>query len=134
MVKTQSMIEIILKDGKKVDAIAKGQTIKTDQSKKSGGDGSAPEPFQLFLASIGTCAGVYVKNFCEQRNIPTDNIKIIQTNDFNTEKRLIENIQLSVELPDDFPEKYKNAVLKAANLCAVKRHLADPPKIETIIK
>lgn len=128
------MIEIILKEGKKVDAIAKGQLIKTDQAINSGGEGSAPEPFQLFLASIGTCAGVYVKNFCEKRNIPTDNIRIIQTNDFNPEKRLIENITLSIELPDDFPEKYKSAVINAANLCAVKRHLIDPPKVDTVIK
>lgn len=127
------MIEIILKDGKKVDAIAKGHVIKTDQMEKTGGDNSAPEPFQLFLASIGTCAGIYVKNFCEQRNIPTENIKIIQTSDFNREKRLIENITLKIELPEDFPEKYKSAVINAANLCAVKRHLADPPKIETVV-
>ena len=128
------MIEIILKDGKKVDAIAKGHTIYTDQPVDEGGENSGPEPFQLFLASIGTCAGIYIKNFCERRNIPTDNIKIIQHHNYNQEKRLIDQITLSVELPDDFPEKYKTAVVNAANLCTVKKHLADPPQIQTIIK
>lgn len=128
------MIEIQLNGNKKVDALMGSTLIQTDQAKKSGGDETAPEPFQLFLASIGTCAGVYVKNFCDQRNIPTNNIKIIQTNDFNPEKRLIENISISLELPEEFPEKYKKALVNAVNLCAVKRHLQNPPNVETVIK
>jgi len=64
--------------GKKVRAEYQGFTIETDQSVANGGDGTAPEPFMLFLASIGTCAGIYVYSFCQKRDIPTDNVRIIQ--------------------------------------------------------
>jgi len=122
---------IITFDGKaKVNADYRGMTIHTDQPLPSG-DGSAPAPFDLFLASIGTCAGIYVKSFCDQRGIPTDEIRIVQSMEFDREKHLISKIKLEVQLPSGFPEKYKNAVLNAADICAVKRHLHNPPVIET---
>ena len=96
------------------------------------GDESAPEPFSLFLASIGTCAGIYVKYFCEKRGIDASKIKIIQRHNFNPETRLIDRIELEAILPDDFPDKYRSAVVNAMDLCAVKRHLNNPPEIKTI--
>ena len=87
-------------------------------------DGTAPAPFALFLASIGTCAGIYVKNFCDTRNIPTDNIKIIQKIERNKEKRMLGNIVLEIKLPPNFPEKYKKALIKSAELCSVKKHIS----------
>lgn len=123
-------MEITLDGKKKVNALYNGYTIKTDQPVEAGGDASAPAPFDLFLASIGTCAGIYVKGFCDQRDIPTDNIKIVQTMEFNRETRLISNIGLDIQLPADFPEKYKDAVINVANLCAVKKHLKNPPQID----
>lgn len=125
-------MQIYFEDGKKVNASYKGNVIKTDQSIEDGGEGSAPSPFDLFLASIGTCAGIYVKGFCDQRKIPTDDIKIIQTMEFSQETRLINKIALDIQLPPGFPEKYKDAVKNAANLCAVKKHLNNPPQIEVI--
>jgi putative redox protein len=124
------IMEITLDGKKKVNAFYNGYTIKTDQPVEAGGDASAPAPFDLFLASIGTCAGIYVKGFCDQRDIPTDNIKIVQTMEFNRETKLISNISLDIQLPPDFPEKYKDAVVNVANLCAVKKHLKNPPQIE----
>ncbi|MGF1585375.1 MAG: OsmC family protein [Bacteroidales bacterium] len=120
---------ISLEDGKKVNAFYKEMVIKTDQPVRSGGEASAPEPFTLFLASIGTCAGIYVKSFCDQRGIPTDNIKLVQSMTYNQEKKMIGKISIDIQLPAGFPEKYKEAVIKAADLCAVKKHLADPPEI-----
>jgi putative redox protein len=120
---------ISLEDGKKVNAFYKEMVIKTDQPVRSGGEASAPEPFTLFLASIGTCAGIYVKSFCDQRGIPTDNIKLVQTMTYNQEKKMIGKIRIDIQLPAGFPEKYKEAVIKAADLCAVKKHLAEPPEI-----
>jgi putative redox protein len=120
---------ITLPGGKKVDAEYNGMTIKTDQSIRGGGEGSAPEPFSLFLASIGTCAGIYVKSFCDQRGIPSDNIRLVQRMGFNPETRLIDKIDIDIQLPDDFPDKYRDAVINVAELCAVKKHLASPPKI-----
>ena len=120
---------IITLEGKaKVNAHFKGFTISTDQPQPSG-DGSAPTPFDLFLASLGTCAGIYVKSFCEQRGIATDNIKIVQTMEYDNVKRMISEINLNIQLPADFPEKYKEAVVNAADLCAVRRHLLDAPKV-----
>ncbi len=104
------------------------QVITTDQPQPTG-DNSAPAPFDLFLASIGTCAGFYVKSFCAQRGIPADRIRIIQKFDFNPEKHLITGINLDIQLPPDFPGKYASAVVRAAELCTVKRHLHEPPVV-----
>ena len=123
-------MEIFFEDNKKVNADFNGRIIRTDQPAAAGGDDTAPSPFDLFLASIGTCAGIYVKGFCQQRNIPTDNIKIVQNMDVNPQTRLIEKISLDVKLPPDFPEKYKSAVISTANLCTVKKHLMNPPALE----
>ena len=95
---------ITIDEGKKVTAHYKDFDIITDQPIKMGGDNSAPAPFDLFLASIGTCAGVYVKSFCDQRNIPTDNIKLIQKMMYNSEKMMISKIIIEIYLPPDFPE------------------------------
>ena len=123
-------MEIFFEDGKKVNADFNGHIIKTDQPIQAGGGGTAPAPFDLFLASIGTCAGIYVKSFCDQRGIPTDKIRIIQTMDYNQETRLIGGIKLEIKLPADFPDKYKDAVINSANLCAVKKHLVKAPEIK----
>ncbi len=124
------LMEITLENGARVNAKFKSHVIRTDQPVKAGGEDSAPSPFDLFLASIGTCAGIYIKGFCDQRGLPTEDIKILQTMNSNPETRLIDHIQLEIKLPADFPEKYKDAVINAANLCAVKKHLANPPKID----
>jgi len=125
-------ITITLDGGKIITAHHQGHDIKTDQPVAGGGANSAPAPFDLFLASIGTCAGIYVKSFCDQRGIPTDNIKIIQSVDYDMQKRLPSKIKLDIQLPADFPEKYRNAVVSAADLCAVKRAIADPPVFEVV--
>src|SRR3974377_2095220 len=123
-------MEIYFESKKKVNARINGHEIKTDQPVVAGGEDSASAPFELFLASIGTCAGIYVKSFCDQRLIPTDGIKIKQNMEFNSENRLVDKIKLDIRLPEGFPEKYKDAVINAANLCTVKKHLVNPPKIE----
>lgn len=123
-------LEVFFEDNKKVNARLNGYLIPTDQPRRSGGDESAPEPFSLFLASIGTCAGIYVKYFCEKRGIDSSKIRIIQRHSFNPETRMIDKIELEAILPEDFPEKYRVAVVNAMDLCTVKRHLNNPPKIE----
>jgi len=127
-------IEITLGEGKVVNAKYKGQIIKTDQSIKNGGQESAPEPFSLFLASIGTCSGIYVKTFCDQRNIPTENIRLTQNMSYNLIKRLIDKIDIEIHLPADFPEKYIKTVKRAVDQCSVKKHLLDPPEITVSAK
>ena len=120
--------------GKKVDAEYKGFTIKTDQSEREGGEGTAPEPFSLFVASIGTCTGVYVLGFCQKRNIPTENIKLVLKTNIDKETHMINKINIEIQVPENFPESYNNAVIKSAELCSVKKHLEKPPKIDIYIK
>jgi len=127
-------MEIYFDGNKKVNAKFNGQDIKTDQPLQGGGDGTAPAPFDLFLASIGTCAGIYVKGFCDQRGISSDGIKIIQRMNYNYGTRLIDKIDLEIQVPQDFPEKYKEAVINSANLCAVKKHLQSPPAFDVYTK
>lgn len=127
-------MEIHFDGNKKVNAKLNGNVIKTDQPPQGGGDGTAPAPFDLFLASLGTCAGIYVKGFCDQRGISSDNIKIIQKMNFNPATRLIDKIDLEIQVPEDFPEKYKDAVINSANLCAVKRHLQQAPEFDVYTK
>jgi ribosomal protein S12 methylthiotransferase accessory factor len=125
-------MEIYFDGKKKVYASVNGYTIKTDQAVRSGGDGEFPEPFTLFLASLGTCAGIYVKSFCDQRGIAADSIRLTQAQNYNPVKKLIDQIEIQIHVPEDFPEKYENAVIQTASLCAVKRHLKDD--IEVAVK
>lgn len=126
-------LEVFFEENKKVNAKINGHIIKTDQPLDNGGDNSAPAPFDLFLASIGTCAGIYVKGFCRQRGIPTENIKIIQKMNFNPDKKLVDHITIDIQVPPDFPEQYKEAVIKSANLCLVKKHFEYPPSFSTVV-
>ncbi len=125
-------MEVTLDGGKVVTAHINGKTIKTDQSVRNGGGGTAPEPFELFLASIGTCAGIYVKSFCDQRGIPAEGIKIIQSVKFDPEKRVPSFIKLNIHLPEGFPEKYTAAVVNAAELCLVKKTINNVPAFEVV--
>ena len=127
-------MEIVSPGGKKVNALFKGFTIKTDQSKEYGGDGSAPEPFDMFLVSIGTCIGANAIVFCQKRSISTKNLKLILRFARNQETRMIEKITIEVQLPREFPEKYKGALIRSAELCAVKKHLNNPPEFEIYTK
>ena len=124
------MMEITFDGGKVVTAHSHGHKIMTDQPLDNGGGNTGPAPFELFLASIGTCAGIYVKSFCDNRQIPTENIKIIQTTEYNKETGLPVSIKLDIKLPPDFPEKYKASLLHVAGLCKVKKSIANPPVFE----
>jgi len=127
-------IEITFEGNKIVNANMNGMIVKTDQPVKAGGNGSAPSPFDLFLASIGTCAGIFVKSFCDQRGISTENIKLSQELEFDAVAHLVKKINIEIQVPIDFPEKYKEALVNAANLCSVKKHLHQPPTIEVYTK
>lgn len=122
-------MKITFEGKKKVIAELNGHRIVTDQPIRGGGDGSAPAPFDLFLASIGTCAGIFVKSFCDQRGIPTDGISLEQDMKFDAQTHLVSHLDIRIILPAGFPEKYKEAVINSANLCAVKRHLHNPPQM-----
>jgi putative redox protein len=129
---TVMAMEITFPGGKKVDALFKGFTIKTDQLERDGGESSAPTPTYMFFASLGTCAGIYALNFCQKREIDTQKLKLVL--DFITDKKshMVEKIRMTLTLPPEFPEKYTGAIIKSMNLCYVKKHLHEPPEFETI--
>jgi ribosomal protein S12 methylthiotransferase accessory factor len=122
--------------GARVDAHIGPFTIPTDQPPQAGGEGSAPMPFTLFLASIGTCAGIYVLGFCKQRGLSTEGIRIVQRSERDPGSGLVGTIGIDIEVPGDFPAKYHDALIRAADQCAVKKHLEHPPAfaVRTTVK
>ncbi len=116
--------------GKRVDAEYDGFTIRTDQSPRGGGEGTAPQPFDLFLASIATCAGIYVKGFCDSRQIATEGLGLSMHVEPDPATHRIGRLVLEIHLPEGFPEKHREAVIRAADLCPVKKHILAPPAFE----
>jgi len=125
-------MEIYFNGNKKVFADINGFTVKTDQAVRSGGDGEYPEPFTLFLSALGTCAGIYVKSFCDQRNIPTEKIRLTQDQHYDPIKKIIGTFDIKIHIPEDFPEKYELALINTASLCAVKRHLREDIDVKVV--
>jgi ribosomal protein S12 methylthiotransferase accessory factor len=125
-------MEINFTGGKKVNAQFKGFTIKTDQGEKDGGEGSAPTPSFLFLASLGTCAGLYALNFCQKRKIDTQKLKLMLDFETHLKTHMVEKVKMTLTVPPDFPDKYRPAIIKAMNLCYVKKHLDESIEFETI--
>jgi ribosomal protein S12 methylthiotransferase accessory factor len=116
--------------GSRVDAHFGSFTVATDQPPVA----SAPTPFALFLSSIGTCAGIYVLGFCQQRGLPTDGIRIVQRVHSNPVSGMVDKIDLEIQVPAEFPEKYRASLIRSAELCAVKKHLENPPKFDVSTK
>ena len=127
---TMKKIDVTFPGGKRVDAHYNGRTVHTDQSEKNGGEGSAPEPFDLFFVSMATCAGIYVLEFCDSRNLNTEGLGVNLESAFDPEKKLFTKVAISITLPKDFPDKYRKAILRAADLCTVKKHLMNPPEFD----
>jgi ribosomal protein S12 methylthiotransferase accessory factor len=115
--------------GAAVKASYKGFTINTDQPAQYGGENSAPSPFDLFVASLGTCAGFYALRFCQQRQLPTAGMELTVDMDRNPESKRLDRVAIKLRLPDGFPEKYRMAIVRATDQCTVKQVLLDPPEI-----
>lgn len=121
-------INVSFPGGKRVTAQIDNTVIETDQSVKNGGEASAPEPFQLFLASIATCAGIYALEFCLARNLPTDDLSLSMNCERDPEGNRYIRMTIALKLPDAFPEKFIPAIIKAMGLCAVKKHINIAPE------
>jgi putative redox protein len=122
-----------------VNAEFNGFVVKTDQPVKYGGENSAPSPYDYFLASLSTCAGIYILGFCQERKIPTERVSLTQRLEYGKTpegKTFIDKIVIEILVPQEFPEKYHNALVKVADQCAVKKTILNPPKFEirTIVK
>ncbi len=127
-------MEITFPGGKRVDAQFGALRVETDQPIQAGGEGSAPTPFATFLASIGTCAGIYVLGFLRQRGIPSEGVRLVQRMHSNPYSGMVEEIDLEIVVPPDFPQKYAGALVRAAELCAVKKHFEQPPNFRVATK
>ncbi|MFO7460462.1 MAG: OsmC family protein [Desulfatiglandales bacterium] len=121
-------IDVTFPGGKRVDAAIGGMMIRTDQTVENGGTGTAPEPLQLFLASIATCAGIYALEFCQARQIPSENMALSMSCEFDEKKQFIQRLHIDLKVPPDFPERYKKAVIRVMDLCSVKKHIMKPPE------
>jgi ribosomal protein S12 methylthiotransferase accessory factor len=126
----EKSLEIVFPGGKRVDAKINGMTVRTDQYPEEGGEGTAPEPFEVFLASIGTCAGIYALDFCRTRGIPTENVSLSMNCSFDDKTFRCNKIELDLSLPEEFPDHYLKAVVRSMDLCSVKKHIVEPPEIE----
>jgi putative redox protein len=128
----RALMEIVIDfpGGAKVDAHFGSHTIHTDQPAQGGGEDSAPSPFDVFLSSIGTCAGIYALGFCRKRGLNTNGMKIVQRMQSNPMSGMVSEVGLEILLPKDFPDKYRAAIINAVELCAVKKHLLQPPTFE----
>ena len=123
-------MEIRYAGGKKVTAEFRGFTVLTDQAVEDGGGNSAPSPFEFFLASIGTCAGFYIYSFCESRKIPATDVVLRLEAERSADDTRLETVRIRIQLPPDFPEKYRKAVIRSADQCSVKKAVKNPPDFE----
>ena len=120
-------MEITFPGGARVDANFGPYTVQTDQPPMGGGEGSAPTPFAVFLASIGTCAGIYVLGFLRQRGLSTEGVRLNQRMSINPLNGMVSQVELTINVPPEIPEKYHEALVRSAELCAVKKHFENPP-------
>ena len=126
-------IEVTFPGGKRVDAQVGEFVVRTDQPVDAGGAGSAVAPFDLFLASIATCAGIYVLGFCQARGLRVEGISLRQHVDVDATTKLPTHIRLELVLPATFPERYRAAIVRAAEGCKVKKTIAAAPVIEVVV-
>jgi ribosomal protein S12 methylthiotransferase accessory factor len=123
-----AQLVVTLGPGRRIDAQVEGFTIRTDQPLANGGGGTAPSPFQLFLASIGTCAGIFVQGFCAARGLPYEDIRITERPHFD-EAGGLTAVELMLSLPEGFPSRYREALLKVMDQCSVKRAIRAQPTL-----
>ncbi len=127
-----SGMTITFPGGVAVDATLDGNTIHTDQPPPLG-QGEAMTPFDLFFASLGTCMGFYALRFCQERSIPTNGLRINLHRVYDTARHRVSTVEVSLELPPEFPEKYHDAILRSIEHCSVKRLIAEPPMLELTV-
>ncbi len=124
------IIAVNFAGGKKVDVEIGETIVRTDQSRENGGEGSAPEPFDHFLASIAACAALYAPEFCAARDIATEGMGFRMICRRDEKLKRYPGMTLELTLPRDFPEKFRRAIIRAMDLCTVKRHIINPPDFE----
>jgi ribosomal protein S12 methylthiotransferase accessory factor len=119
--------------GVRVDASYKGLVVHTDQPAPLG-ESTAVSPFDLLLASIATCMGYYALRFCQERELSTEGLGLTLTSERDLERKRVSTIRIELTAPDGFPEQYESAILRAMDLCAVKKFVHEPPEFDLRVK
>ena len=120
-------IKVNFLDNLRLEAKFDDFTVVADQPIRYKGDGSAPGPFDYFLASSALCAAYFVKLYCNTRNIPTDNIRLSQNNIVDPENRYKQIFKIQVELPADISAKDRQGILRSIDRCTVKKAVQTGP-------
>jgi putative redox protein len=125
-------VEIVatLPGGKRVDAQVGKFIVRTDQPRENGGDDTGPDPFTLFLTSLVTCAGFYVAAYCNARQIATEGIRLVERTESDPKTKRLARIDIDIQLPPSFPAEHRDAVVRAAATCKVKKTLVAPPDVD----
>ena len=126
-----SEIRVTLPGRRRIDAQVGRHVVHTDQPPENGGEGTAPSPYELFLASMATCAGIFVQGFCAKREIPTDGVGVVLRTESDPATGALSRVAIDVEVPPSFPEKYRDALVRAVDGCSVKRAIQAQPSFET---
>lgn len=129
-----SLVKVTFPGGKKIGAEIKGFTVMTDQPESAGGENSAPTPFDMFWVSLATCSGITAQSFCKNKGIETEGLGIEFDGERNMETGMYEKIKIILQLPNNFPEKYRGAIERSLELCTVKRHIMNPPEFSVEVK
>lgn len=120
-------IKVNFLDNLRLEAKFDDFTVVADQPIRYKGDGSAPGPFDYFLASSALCAAYFVKLYCQARDIPTEHIRLSQNNIVDPENRYKQMFKIQVELPDDISDKDRQGILRSVERCTVKRVVQNNP-------
>jgi ribosomal protein S12 methylthiotransferase accessory factor len=123
-------INVNFLDNLRLEAKFDDFTVVTDQPIRYKGDGSAPSPFDYFLASSALCAAYFVRVYCKARDIPTDNIRLSQNNIVDPENRYNQIFKIQVELPEDISDKDRQGILRSIDRCTVKKVVQTGPEFE----
>ena len=116
--------------GKKLEVRLGKHTIRTDLPAAKGGENSAPTAYETFLMSIAACAGIYALDFCQERGLSIEGLAITVHAEHDNDGGSLKKVRTVVRLPRGFPQKYRNALVRAVELCKVKKAISDPPVFE----
>jgi putative redox protein len=126
-------IDILFRGNKRVAAKVGSFVIETDQPKSAGGEATAPAPYDLFLASVATCAGIYALGFCQARGLSTDGLDLGVDAEHDPDTGVIRAFHMELTLPIDFPDRYRAAIVRAVEQCKVKKAMAVQPPVHVAL-
>lgn len=129
----ETVIQVGFPGGAQVNAQV-GQHLIATENPDATDEVTHPSPFELFLASIATCAGSYARSFCATRGISTDALELQMVFNRTPQEPLIHKMQIRLKVPETFPDKYRSGLIKAVDLCAVKQHMVNAPEFEIIVE